>query len=145
MSTENLKEETLINDSSLKINLEKNIPKKESRLKKYKFFYSSWGAFFSIILILGIIAIIITGTSPCLHTKCHPLATCVNTPFYADCVCNYGYAGNGRDHCDGKLNQLFFFINLKLFKIKNVVLHIIRIMRTKMVSEQFHSVGQQLQ
>ena len=118
MSSENLKTETL-SRSSLEINFEDNLPKKESKLAKYKFIYSSWGIFFLIILILGIIAIIITGTSPCVHTKCHSLAMCVNKPFYADCVCKYGYAGNGRDHCDGKPNlsnyQFLLFLKLRMW------------------------------
>lgn len=46
---------------------------------------------------------------PCLHTKCHANATCFNRPFESDCICNYGFSGDGIDHCDGK----FFLFNQK--------------------------------
>ncbi|CAF0933868.1 unnamed protein product [Brachionus calyciflorus] len=37
---------------------------------------------------------------PCLNTKCHENALCKNLPFYAECECVYGFAGDGRNHCD---------------------------------------------
>ena len=37
-------------------------------------------------------------------TTCHKYASeCVNHAFYAECICDYGYAGNGKEYCDGKL------------------------------------------
>ncbi|CAF1130289.1 unnamed protein product, partial [Brachionus calyciflorus] len=87
-NSENKKlEKTLLDDSELK------------KLDR-KFYKYSWISFISILITLGFIALIITGTSPCLHTKCHENAMCINHPFKAECVCNYGYAGNGLDHCD---------------------------------------------
>ncbi|RNA22096.1 hypothetical protein BpHYR1_021991 [Brachionus plicatilis] len=74
----------------------------ESNFRKHRFFVISYGTLGSLIIILGLIAIIITGAFPCLHSMCHPNATCYNKPFFADCVCNSGFSGNGRDHCDGK-------------------------------------------
>ncbi|CAF0991079.1 unnamed protein product [Brachionus calyciflorus] len=68
--------------------------------KHHRFFVISYSLFGAIILILAIVALVITGAYPCVHTKCNQHATCFNTPFYADCVCNEGFAGDGRDHCD---------------------------------------------
>ncbi|CAF1059911.1 unnamed protein product [Brachionus calyciflorus] len=94
------KEIEVINESDIKPN--SNITKKEyeSKFMRHRFFALSYSIFGIIILILVIIALIITGAYPCVHTKCHEHATCFNTPFYADCVCKEGFAGDGRDHCD---------------------------------------------
>ena len=37
-----------------------------------------------------------------MTTRCHRFAsTCVNRfPYYAQCICDEGYVGNGRTHCD---------------------------------------------
>ncbi|RMZ94907.1 Transmembrane protease serine, partial [Brachionus plicatilis] len=75
-------------------------PTLNSKLKQHRFFLISYGALGTTIFLLGLIAMIINGAFPCLHTLCHPNATCFNKPFEADCKCNYGYSGNGRDHCD---------------------------------------------
>lgn len=33
--------------------------------------------------------------------KCHPKATkCINHPFKIECICDYGYQGDGIDYCD---------------------------------------------
>lgn len=33
--------------------------------------------------------------------KCNSKAsTCINYPFYAECICDYGYQGNGKEYCD---------------------------------------------
>lgn len=42
---------------------------------------------------------------PCLYTKCHDQAVCINHPFKAECSCLPGFSGNGIDHCDGKIYQ----------------------------------------
>lgn len=42
---------------------------------------------------------------PCSMTRCHDRASkCVNHPFYAECICDFGFNGNGREFCDGKQN-----------------------------------------
>ncbi|CAF0914930.1 unnamed protein product [Brachionus calyciflorus] len=101
---ENITSEKEVNDSIIET---KNSEKSQlanqghtNSLEKYRFFIFSYGAFFLIILILCIIALIITGARPCVHTKCHENAKCINHPFYAECICDYGFPGNGRDHCD---------------------------------------------
>jgi hypothetical protein len=44
---------------------------------------------------------------PCKLTKCHNRASiCVNRFFHAQCLCDRGYAGNGKDYCDGKQNSI---------------------------------------
>lgn len=44
-------------------------------------------------------------------TKCHSRASvCVNHAFYAQCICDYGYNGDGKAYCDG-----LCFIPLLLF------------------------------
>ncbi|CAF0732669.1 unnamed protein product [Brachionus calyciflorus] len=70
-------------------------------------------SFSGLILILGIIATVVTGLKPCLYTKCHPLATCINHAFYGECVCLPGYGGNGKDHCD-ECGVTFFQQNASL-------------------------------
>ena len=38
---------------------------------------------------------------PCVFRRCHKNASiCVNNIFYAECVCDYGYAGDGIKYCD---------------------------------------------
>ena len=38
---------------------------------------------------------------PCSFIKCNSKAsTCINRPFYAQCICDYGFVGNGRDYCE---------------------------------------------
>lgn len=50
-------------------------------------------------------------------TICHQKALyCINRFFFADCVCRYGYSGDGRQYCDGKWFNLNF---LDLIIIKN--------------------------
>ncbi|CAF0933942.1 unnamed protein product [Brachionus calyciflorus] len=102
MSTENFKKELHDDLTSEKYHETSKSVKKSLivSLKKNRFFLISYGAFFLVILTLCIIALIITGATPCIHTKCHENAKCINHAFYAECVCDYGYAGNGRDHCD---------------------------------------------
>lgn len=46
------------------------------------------------------------GKGPCIFEghKCNTHAKCFNYPFKAKCICDYGYAGNGIEYCDGILN-----------------------------------------
>jgi hypothetical protein len=38
---------------------------------------------------------------PCVFRRCHKNASiCVNNIFYAECVCDYGFAGDGIKYCD---------------------------------------------
>ncbi len=53
---------------------------------------------------------------PCKFTKCNKNAKCVNSrAFTAQCICNFGYSGNGKTKCDGKKMLLFFFLELSNF------------------------------
>ena len=41
---------------------------------------------------------------PCSLARCHKYASvCVNHAFRAECVCDYGFNGNGKEYCDGNL------------------------------------------
>ena len=55
--------------------------------------------------------------APCSFTKCNSKASiCINRPFYAQCVCDWGYAGNGKEYCEGtSFDSLNFFFLLKSF------------------------------
>ncbi|CAF1100751.1 unnamed protein product, partial [Brachionus calyciflorus] len=57
--------------------------------------------FFSILLLLSIGIIIFAAIKPCVFTKCHKKASmCINRfPFWAQCICDIGYAGNGKSYC----------------------------------------------
>lgn len=43
--------------------------------------------------------------APCFITLCHEKASiCINHFFYGECVCDFGFNGNGKEYCDGRLN-----------------------------------------
>jgi hypothetical protein len=67
---------------------------------------------FLSVMIFGFAILIILGTSPCFFTQCHEKASCVNRPFRALCLCNYGWNGDG-SYCDG----LKYFKNLNYSKV----------------------------
>ncbi|RNA05532.1 suppressor of tumorigenicity 14 -like protein [Brachionus plicatilis] len=46
-----------------------------------------------------IILLVIYGAFPCSVAYCDENAYCVNNPFFADCICNTGFGGNGYE-CD---------------------------------------------
>jgi hypothetical protein len=55
----------------------------------------------------------------CANTKCHENAECVNREFGAQCICNFGFYGNGVDRCFGiylknKTILIFLMNNLSL-------------------------------
>jgi hypothetical protein len=46
---------------------------------------------------------IVMRLAPCTFQKCHSKASvCKNHFFRAQCICNYGYGGDGVKYCDGK-------------------------------------------
>ncbi|RNA17936.1 suppressor of tumorigenicity 14 -like protein [Brachionus plicatilis] len=54
-----------------------------------------------LILIIGIILIALFGTIPCSLIICHSKASkCINHPFRAECICDFGYQGDGLHYCD---------------------------------------------
>ncbi|CAF0704354.1 unnamed protein product [Brachionus calyciflorus] len=54
-----------------------------------------------ILFVFLVVFFIVLALIPCSITKCHIRAsTCTNHFFYAECICDYGYNGNGRDYCD---------------------------------------------
>jgi hypothetical protein len=61
----------------------------------YWFCYSLWVSFLNDIN-CSLINQLWIFQAPCLLTKCHEKASgCINYPFRARCVCDYGYAGDG--------------------------------------------------
>ncbi|CAF1028591.1 unnamed protein product [Brachionus calyciflorus] len=74
-------------------------PKIKKPSTSTKVFLFSFVSFIITSCIVLIIVLVIYGAFPCSVAKCHPNAQCINKPFYADCICNYGFAGNGLE-CD---------------------------------------------
>ncbi|CAF0860159.1 unnamed protein product [Brachionus calyciflorus] len=69
--------------------------------KPRKFMCLAFALILALVLIAGLIVIILFATIPCKLSKCHSKAsTCINHAFRAECICDYGYQGDGYSFCD---------------------------------------------
>jgi hypothetical protein len=78
--------------------------KKNKKIKKCIAFSIIFGCIAVVCLV--IILVIVFAFLPCNFAKCHKKAsTCINRLFKAECVCDFGYNGDGLNYCDGNITK----------------------------------------
>jgi hypothetical protein len=102
---------------SYNIKITTKLNESQNRLKSFLITFS----FICLVMILisGVLLFIIFGVVPCSIMKCHSKAnTCKNEFFKANCICDYGFAGNGKDYCD-ECGLTYTHMNARYLKVDN--------------------------